>query len=426
MDTGRMQTEPRGVDVSAVSLRQLAPALVAGLPDLLDEVGELLMQATPDYGRFLVASRDEVVMAAEEVMQRLLTLTESGLPAQADSAESAPDVPRVLFEEIGRIQCRQGVPLRRLLSAYQLGARVAWRHLSSTALRGGVEPLVLAALAEALFFFVDQLCSASAGGYVAEQTEAGAARERLREELAELLFSDRSGTDAVRGAAARAAWRLPAEAAVVFVQPDDELGRTMLSRLDPSFLPVRRPGLLGTIVPDPSAPGRRRTLATALRGSSAVIGPTVALDELPASARIAEEAAQMRRSGALRADPLFVDEHLDGIIVHRDQQLLQALRQQVLTPLNAATPASQAALRDTLRCWLRHMGDRQAVAAELHIHPQTVRYRLGRLHQLFGPSLDDPACRRQLVLALLWDPEVRVPPTDRKPRTRPPTSPTGS
>ena len=42
------------------------------------------------------------------------------------------------------------------------------------------------------------------------------------------------------------------------------------------------------------------------------------------------------------------------------------------------------------------------MAEELHVHPQTVRYRMGRLHDLFGDTLDDPAVRARLMLALAW------------------------
>jgi DNA-binding PucR family transcriptional regulator len=34
------------------------------------------------------------------------------------------------------------------------------------------------------------------------------------------------------------------------------------------------------------------------------------------------------------------------------------------------------------------------------VHPQTVRYRLGRLRELYGERLDDPDQRFQLELAL--------------------------
>ena len=43
---------------------------------------------------------------------------------------------------------------------------------------------------------------------------------------------------------------------------------------------------------------------------------------------------------------------------------------------------------------------RAAIAAELGVHPQTVRYRLGRLRALFGNALEDPERRFALELAL--------------------------
>jgi DNA-binding PucR family transcriptional regulator len=40
------------------------------------------------------------------------------------------------------------------------------------------------------------------------------------------------------------------------------------------------------------------------------------------------------------------------------------------------------------------------VAVRLHIHPQTVRYRLRQLEKLFGDALHDPETRLDLILAL--------------------------
>ncbi|MFL6152631.1 MAG: helix-turn-helix domain-containing protein [Ornithinibacter sp.] len=47
----------------------------------------------------------------------------------------------------------------------------------------------------------------------------------------------------------------------------------------------------------------------------------------------------------------------------------------------------------------------QAVAERLHVHPQTVRYRVAQLRELFGDSLDDPDARFELALALRSQPE---------------------
>jgi DNA-binding PucR family transcriptional regulator len=40
------------------------------------------------------------------------------------------------------------------------------------------------------------------------------------------------------------------------------------------------------------------------------------------------------------------------------------------------------------------------VAAALGVHPQTVRYRMTRLRELFGERLEDPEARFELGLAL--------------------------
>jgi hypothetical protein len=389
------------VDVPDPSLAGLVPALVERLPELLDEVCLALDEDWPDYAHFLAANRAEVGVAADAALNRLVTLV--------TTSNSDRGVEGELFEQIGRIQWRQGNDLTTLLSAYQMGARVFWRHVSAVAVEQDVEPRTVAALAEAVFLFVDKLSSSSARGYVLEQSEAAVTRERLREELVGLLLSDRADRAAVQAAAERAEWPLPEELAVVLVESDNSASHQALARLDPSNIVFSRPPLLGAIVPNPSHRNLRR-LATVLRGTRAVVGVAVTADRLPASLHIAETAARLQRSGVLVDDPVFTADHLDAIIVHRDAGLLDALRARVLGPLAATSPASRERLSETLLAWLRHMGDRRAIAAELHVHPQTVRYRLAKLHELFGEDLDSPSTRAQLVLALAWGPPQPVRP----------------
>jgi DNA-binding PucR family transcriptional regulator len=57
-------------------------------------------------------------------------------------------------------------------------------------------------------------------------------------------------------------------------------------------------------------------------------------------------------------------------------------------------------LSETLLAWLDHQGRVPEIAAALNVHPQTVRYRLGRLRELFGAQLDDPQVRFELALVL--------------------------
>jgi hypothetical protein len=397
--------KPLRVDVSGKlsggELAWLVSALDDRLPEILSEVQDQFSADWPDYAEFLNQEQDEVTEAAKEFLRRLVEIVEHPDEAAIHADESGPQ--SVLFEEIGRIQWREGRELTTLLSAYQLGARVAWHHVSRVALELHVDPGTLAALAEAVFIFVDQLSSASARGFVMEQTEASAERERLRDELVDLLLSDRADEVAVRGAAARAGWALPKSASVILIDPENAIGQAVLSRLDSSCLLIRRRAFLGAIVPDPVRPGRRRRLDEALRGAGAIVGHPVGLEHLPASVQIAEVAAALQREGVLDEDPVFAEEHLDAIIVHRDPRLLVAFQARMLAPLADLSTSVRDRLTETLVSWLRHFGDRQAIASELHVHPQTVRYRMGQLHELFGATLDDPVGRARLTLALAWE-----------------------
>jgi len=384
--------------LSGGELAWLVPALDARLPQILSEVRDQFASVWPDYAEFLSEEQDEVTFAAKAFLQWLVEIAEN--PPDPDDDTSPQSA---LFEEIGRAQWREGRDLTTLLSAYQVGARVAWHHVSGAALEMAIEPTALAALAEAVFIFVDQLSAASARGFVLEQSESAAERERLRDDLVDMLLSDRSDEVAIRGAASRAGWPLPRSAAVVLIDPDNVIGQGVLGRLESSCLLIRRRTVIGAIVPDPVRPGRRRRLAEALRHAGAVLGHPVPLSDLPASMQIAQVAASLQKAKVIDADPVFVEDHLDSIIVNRDPRLIAGFRAIMLAPLADLQPAVQARLTETLTCWLRHFGDRQAIAAELHVHPQTVRYRMGQLHDLLGDVLDDPTGRARLMLALAWN-----------------------
>jgi DNA-binding PucR family transcriptional regulator len=62
--------------------------------------------------------------------------------------------------------------------------------------------------------------------------------------------------------------------------------------------------------------------------------------------------------------------------------------------------ATDAALADTLRAYLDCFGDIAAAAQWLHVHPNTVRYRVRRIEELLATSLADPDVRLLLSIGL--------------------------
>lgn len=366
------------------------------IPHLIDEVVELLQEEAPDYAVYLASEPEDVYQIAEEAVQRLVAMADdTAVPERLDLDLSG-------FVELGRMEWREGRSLRTLLAAYRAGARVAWRHLADTAIRTGVSGQQLAALAEAIFAFIDELSAASARGYAEEQSRSAGEMERRRLELADLLLAASPDVDAVEAAALRLGYPLPAAFAVVLAPDHDESSTTWLAgRLGSDALPVRCPGLLGALVPDPDGPGRRAMLRDALAGWSAVVGWATPWPGLAASYEVAELAVGLVQRGTMPSgDPTFVDEHLGSLLVQRDPVLLAELTERRLAPLAALPDAARGKLLATLRAWLDAQGERQAMARALHVHPQTIRYRMGQLRSCFGDALDDPQVRFELSLVV--------------------------
>jgi DNA-binding PucR family transcriptional regulator len=106
-------------------------------------------------------------------------------------------------------------------------------------------------------------------------------------------------------------------------------------------------------------------------------------------------------------------ENAGRLLLGSDPRLAAELAADQLAPLAELSPGSRHRLRETLRVWLAEQGRLGQVAERLAIHPQTARYRLGRLRELFGETLEDPDGRFWLELALRVAPPTTVEGSDR-------------
>ena len=76
-----------------------------------------------------------------------------------------------------------------------------------------------------------------------------------------------------------------------------------------------------------------------------------------------------------------------------------------LSPLLAgASPEAQKGLR-TLRTLVSCGFDRAATSAQLHVHRNTLSYRLGRIEEITGLDLDSPRDAATVYLAIAVAPE---------------------
>ena len=357
------------------------------LPALADEIIDAIRAEVPAYARPLEGAFGQAVRRG--VGEALAQFDELARTPEADRAAG-----RNVYVALGRGEVREGRSLDALLAAYRVGARIAWRRLAAAGLEAGLPAETLVLLAESIFAYIDELSAESAEGFAQEQADRAGEAERRRAVLIELLVSATPATpEALAAAAEDARWPLPRELAVL-VWPAEQ-GRRPAARLPLGSIAAPVEGLVCAIVPDPVAPGRRAELERTTAGMGPAVAPPGAARSYLRAAAALELAREWGSRGLVAAS-----EHRVELLCRADPALVGEIASDRLHALAGETDASRARLQETLLAWLRHQGNVPAAAAELHVHAQTMRYRLARLRELFGDELDDPDVRLELEVAL--------------------------
>ncbi|GGI08160.1 Fis family transcriptional regulator [Egicoccus halophilus] len=373
--------------------------LRAQLPEIAARTVEAITAEVPEYTGSLDAEmRATIARAVEDALATFLRLVARPEPVGGTSPLEAATEGAY---RLGRGEARSGRTMDALLAAYRVGARSAWQQMSDTAVASGVPASDVAHFAALVFAYIDALSASSLAGHADELASTGRRREQYREQLARTLVSGAS-IETLRELAERAAWP-PPETLTALLVPAARV-HEVLGRLAPDTLNLPGDAIeLRTDVPlhvllVPDAARRRTQLLDVLASTSAVVGPARPWTRAADSLRLAVRARALL--GPPAGAPLDSVDHLAALAVGADLDALADLRRRVLAPF-ADLPADTAErLVDTLRAWVLHQGRRSAVAADLHVHPQTVRYRMTQVRERLGDQLEDPTFVQDLVVAL--------------------------
>ncbi|MGI5327699.1 PucR family transcriptional regulator [Actinomadura nitritigenes] len=353
----------------------------------------------------------------ESRLTRSVSWTISGFVDLMEDDEAGLDDIRAFFRDYGGWISEQGLGSEVWETAFRVGTGVAISRLSEV-VQGhpGVTATIIGLIAQRTMGYVEDLASAMRAGYV-ENTAAAAEgeRRRRRRRLLELLLTPDPEPQRIERSAEEARWRRPRSAAAVALLPYDASGGAgRVPEFDADTLVGMHGGRPCAIVPDPDGPGRRASHSRRLHGWTAAIGPTVPLTELARSLDWARETLDLVSAGVLNGagegTVWFAVDNIPLLQATRDPHMSAHLVSHRLAPL-MALPAAQ---RDRLTLTLKHLlqaGFKAAEAADrLYVHPQTIRYRLRQLDDLFGPALRDPDLHLEYSLAvhyLLNLPHVR-------------------
>ena len=418
----------------------LEPAMIAALEAVLPSMAERAVAAivaeVPAYtDPFRGRMGQNIENAVQASLGAFLRLAIRG----GDSATD-PSLSGALngAYELGCGEAREGRSIDALLAAYRVGARVSWRELSSSAVGSGLPAEKVARFAELVFAYIDELSAASVSGHTDELATAGRVRQRYLDRLARQLL-DGEDLDTLRGTADTANWALPETLTAVLV-PAAQMSRaaTLLSPASlqsTEDLPELDPAESWAAALVPDADGSRRdVLLAALSGRTAVVGPSRPWAQVRASYLRAVRARHLGPGGQERSDAgigpggqersdagigpggqersdsgsrsgirsrvIDTDEHLVELVLGADADAAEDLRRRALAPLRELGPNASERLAETLRSWLLNQGRRDAIAAELFVHPQTVRYRMNQIRHAYGDRLSDPDTILELTVAL--------------------------
>jgi PucR C-terminal helix-turn-helix domain len=353
------------------------------LSELADEIIVAIQREVPAYRRPLAGEFGEGIRRGTELALRRFV--------GAEWEDAQP-----VYRALGRGEHRAGRTLDALQAAYRVGARVAWNRMSEIAAAAGADEESQRELAGAMFAYIEEIAAESVEGYAEAQLARVSELERQRAALAAMIVGLPPPDPAeVARAAAAAGWRLPARVAALAADP--AIGASLRRRLSVEVLATEAGGLACLLVADRPGILEECKAAAERVGAAVALGPTVPLPMAGRSWRLAELAHRL----AGRASTLIVAEaRITDLAMLAAADILRVLEETVLAPLEAETPNSSRRLEETLRCWLALKGSQSSVAAALGVHPQTVRYRLARLRELFGAALEDPERRFDLELAL--------------------------
>ncbi|HEV2889288.1 MAG TPA: helix-turn-helix domain-containing protein [Frankiaceae bacterium] len=358
------------------------------VPVLSRRMVEAFAKEVPFYERLPREQLDGEIaqLCADNLRTFFATLIEDRKPTPEEHAEPRLSAAR---------RAQERVPLDAVLTAYHLGARMAWQELCAQARPDETDDLLRAA--DSVQRWVQAVTATVATAYLEEQQAIhGEERDARRALVTALLNGEPADALAARLAVSLAG---PWTVLAVDVGPHEDERAGGVTGAVAGSRKVRRvtaalgEGTLGALDATGGVvlvPGVDAALVAALGEAAgapvwAAYAPAADARAVAAAGEQAREVLRLARSrppGLYGLRDVLLDYQLT-----RPSDALPVLAS-LLDPLSAE-------LRRTVESYLENDLDRRRTAAALHVHPNTLDYRLRRVVELTGL---DPSTTNGLAL----------------------------
>src|SRR3954451_19860574 len=159
-------------------------------PDLAGDLGDTLQGVEDDVLRRLAADPVAAGALADPATIENLRVGLRGAIRQFLGEMGRPDAPadRTLFVLHGRLQRASGRGLEEMLAFYRHSSLAIWGRVAGAALARGLPAGVVAALADAVFAFGDELAAAASLGFDEARADDAVAADGRRRQLLRVLL----------------------------------------------------------------------------------------------------------------------------------------------------------------------------------------------------------------------------------------------
>jgi hypothetical protein len=381
-----------------------APAVAAIGRRLLDRVEDLATELTDVIRRAEPFYRSGGVVPVEDLRSSVLNNLVHILSQLSGSPMPGLEPPRAT----GRRRAEQGAPLPVILHAYRVAGKFIWAAILAEAANDEVATTALLNAGSELWLIIDDHSGSVTDAYRDAVAERAHSDSQTRNAMLDVVLRGDLG-DGSRLWESAATLRLPHQGTFVVVaaqapRPGVEsiphAENALRTRGVQSAWRVEVDAHVGVVVLTPRL-GIDRVcvhLAELASGPVCISAPYPSLDQTPAAvrqARLARASATPGSHEIVRYEQVPI-----AILLASAPEAAAMVVQAILGPVLALPAPERDVLLDTLRMWFAEQGATSVAAGKLHVHRNTVRYRLRRLEELTGRSLSQPTGSAELHLAL--------------------------
>jgi hypothetical protein len=371
--------------------------LASNVEELAQNVASAVRAEVDFYKTTRAVADDELLASCTENIRFALKSLEDGVAVDTLPAATT-----------GSTRAAAGIPLPAVMDAYRVASYCLWDAVVdiATETRSVSRDMMIEATRR-IWRFQNLYTDAMASAYRQQNMHQVLEDEAERAALTEALLDGRTITDYGVWEVAQSL-RLPLSGPYVVIAAECPiLGKQALPGISAQLRAIDifsawrlLPDLQVGIAQVPSDKAREAMLELIERQAIKRVGVSPEFHELTNTAqalryaRVALNARSSERGGVT-----VFDDSVLAVAAVSAPEVAKKVAAVILGQFDDLPTEEKGVLFDTFRAWLASKGSVNDAAAELHVHPNTVRYRLHRIERHTGRSLTVPGELAEMCLA---------------------------